>query len=162
MEALTGNLGMIICFIVGSGLLLLEAFMPEFGIAGIAGIILEILGILITSRLYGTGWALLATFLVLLLVGAAVFFSYRSFMKGRLGKSDLVLKKEEIPVPNEADALKAWIGKDAVTVSSLRPAGFVEIEGNRLSASTAGGFLEKGTAVEITGVEGDHLVVRKK
>ena len=60
MEALTGNLGMIICFVVGSGLILLEAFMPEFGAAGIAGIILEILGILITSKLYGTGWALLA------------------------------------------------------------------------------------------------------
>ncbi len=162
MEALTGNLGMIICFVVGSGLILLEAFMPEFGAAGIAGIILEILGILITSKLYGTGWALLATFLALLLVGVAIFFSYRSFAKGRLSKSNLVLDKEEAPAPNEASALKVWIGKKAVTVSSLRPAGFVEIDGNRLSASTSGGFLEKGTMVDVIGAEGDHLIVRSK
>lgn len=162
MEALTGSVGMIICFIGGSIAILAEAFMPGFGVAGIIGIILEILAILITSDLYGTGWALLATFLVLLLVGGAVYMSYRSAMKGRLSKSDLVLKKEDIPIPDQTSALKAWIGKDAVVVTTLRPSGFIEIDGNRLSAATTGGFLEKGTPVKVTGIEGDHLVVQER
>ena len=44
MDPVTGNLIMIIGFVVGSALILLEAFMPGFGVAGIAGIILEIIG----------------------------------------------------------------------------------------------------------------------
>ena len=160
MEVLTGSVGMIICFVAGSIAILVEAFMPGFGGPGIIGIILEILAIILTGKLYGTGWALLAAVLVLLLVGGAVYLSYRSAMKGRLSKSDLVLKQEDIPIPDDTSALKAWIGRQAVTVSPLRPAGFVEIDGNRLNAATSGGFLEKGTAVEVTGIEGDHLVVK--
>ena len=40
MDPVTGNLIMIIGFVIGSALILLEAFMPGFGVAGITGIIL--------------------------------------------------------------------------------------------------------------------------
>lgn len=154
----------IICFVVGSGLILMEAFMPGFGVAGICGIILEIVGIINISNLYGTNAALIATFLVLLLVGLAIFMSYRSAMKGRLSRSPLVLKDEEsaVSAANPASALDAWIGQDAVVATPLRPAGFVEVGNVRLSAATSGSFLEKGVTVRIEGVEGDHLVVTRK
>ena len=158
------DLLIIICFVVGSALILMEAFMPGFGVAGIAGIILEIVAIINVSNAYGTNAALIATFLVLLLVGLAVFMSYRSAVKGRLSKSPLVLKDEEsaVSAANPASALDAWIGEDGVVATPLRPAGFIEIGSTRLSAATSGAFLEKGTAVHVQGVEGDHLVVVRK
>ena len=73
---------MILCFIVGSGLIIAEAFIPGFGIAGISGIILDAVAIWATWRLFGVGGALIALAGVLLLIGLAVFFSYRSAMKG--------------------------------------------------------------------------------
>ncbi len=154
----------IICFIIGSGLILLEAFMPGFGVAGIAGIILEVIAIINVNSVYGGQAALIATFLVLLLVGLAIFMSYRSAVKGRLSKSPLVLKNEESPVPSAsaAAALETWVGQDGVVATPLRPAGFIEVGNVRLSAATSGAFLEKGTAVQVTGVEGDHLVVLRK
>ena len=57
MDPVTGNLIMIIGFVIGSALILLEAFMPGFGVAGITGIILEIIAIVMTASLYGTTWA---------------------------------------------------------------------------------------------------------
>ena len=51
-------------------------------------------------------------------------------------------------------------GKEAVVATPLRPAGFVDVGGQRLSAASSGDFLEKGVRVQITGAEGDHLVVR--
>ena len=154
----------IICFIIGSGLILLEAFMPGFGVAGIAGIILEVVAIINVNNVYGGQAALIATFLVLLLVGLAIFMSYRSAVKGRLSKSPLVLKNEESPAASAAaaSALEAWVGREGVVATPLRPAGFIEIGSNRLSAATSGAFLEKGTAVQVKGVEGDHLVVVRK
>ena len=160
MDPLTGNLVMIICFIVGSGLIMLEAFMPGFGAAGIAGIILEIVAVVFTGLTYGATAAVIATFAVILLIGLAVFLSYRSAVKGRLSRSPLVLKNEEAAAPDTA--LDQWIGQEGVVATPLRPAGFIEIGGTRLSAATSGAFLEKGTPVSVKGVEGDHLVVVRK
>ena len=145
MDPVTGNLIMIIGFVVGSGLILLEAFMPGFGVAGIVGIVLEIVAIVLTASMYGTTWAVIATFAVLLLIGLAVFLSYRSAIKGRLSKSPLVLKNEESaqPVSDAAAAMAKWISRVGTVATPLRPAGFIEIDGTRLNAATTGDFLEK-------------------
>ena len=162
MDPVTGNLIMIIGFVIGSVLILLEAFMPGFGVAGIAGIILEIVAIVMTASLYGTTWAVIATFAVLLLIGLAILLSYRSAMKGRLSKSPLILKNEESAQPvSDTAAMAAWISREGTVATPLRPAGFIEIDGTRLSASSSGEFLAKGTPVKVTGAEGDHLVIRK-
>ena len=161
MDPFMSNLIMILCFVVGSGLIILEAFMPGFGVAGIFGLILEITAIVFTGRNYGTPWALGATFGVLLLIGAAVFISYRSALHGRLSKSALVLKDTEEASPVSAPSSDTWLDKKGVAVSALRPAGFIEIDGVRLNAATSGEFLEKGTPVLVTGKEGDHLTIRK-
>ena len=160
MDASVGTLIMILCYVFGTGLIILEAFMPGFGIAGIGGIVLEIAAIALTNTYFGLTWSLIATFAVILLIGIAVFTAYRSAMKGRLSKSPLVLKETEESVSPVPDAQK-WLEKEGTAVTALRPAGFVEIGGVRLNASASGEFLEKGTPVIVTGAEGSHLVVRK-
>ena len=161
MDASMGTLIMILCYVFGSGLIILEAFMPGFGVAGIAGVVLEITALILTNTYFGMTWSLIAAFLVLLFIGAAVFLSYRSAMKGRLSKSAIVLKDTENTVAAAAPALSDWLDREGTTVTSLRPAGFIEIGGTRLNASTAGEFLAKGPAVRVVGAEGDHLVIRK-
>ncbi len=161
MDVSTGTLIMIICYLFGSGLIILEAFMPGFGIAGFAGAAMEIAAIILTHRYFGLMWSLIATFLVLLFIGIAVFLSYRSAMKGRLSKSALVLKDTENSAPSASPAVQEWLDKEGTAVTALRPAGFIEIGGTRLNASTSGEFLAKGTPVRVVGAEGDHLVIRK-
>ena len=150
---------MILCYIFGSGLIIMEAFMPGFGVAGISGVILEIAAIVLTNRFFGVTWSLIATLLVLLFVGTAVFLSYRSAMKGRLSKSALVLKDTEESGPI-APAANEWLDREGTTVTAFRPNGFIEIGGSRLNASTSGEFLAKGTPVRVVGAEGDHLLIR--
>ncbi len=160
MDASVGTLVMILCYVLGTGLVIMEAFMPGFGVAGIAGLILEIAAILLTNQFFGLTWSLIATFAVLLFIGVAVFISYRSAMKGRLSKSALVLKDTEDSVSSAPD-MQSWLNREGVAVTALRPAGFIEVDGTRLSASTSGEFLSKGTSVQVVGAEGDHLVIRK-
>ena len=160
MDPFALNLIMIIGFIIGSGLIITEAFIPGFGIAGICGIILEVIAIFCCGSLHGTGTALLALAGVLLLIGLAIFLSYRSAQSGRLSRSNLVLKNTE--AAEEKVPADRWLEKEAVAVTALRPGGTVEAEGVRLNAASEGDFIEKGTAVIISGSEGDHLVVRRK
>ena len=159
MDPVFGNIIMAICFIVGSGLIILEAFMPGFGVAGIFGLVLEVSALVLTGNLYGTTWALIATFCVLALIGIAVFISYRSAMKGRLSKSPLILKDTAVVPSEEKQAETPWIHRDGIVATPLRPAGFIEIDGTRLNASTTGDFLDKGAQVTVTGIQGDHLIV---
>ena len=160
LDFISGNLLLILCALAGLGLLLTEAFMPGFGIAGVSGIILEIIAIYLTWAGHGLVAGLFMTLGVLLVIGLAVFLSYRSAMRGRLSKSDLILKDTQEAAVPVTDALRSWIGKEAVVATPLRPAGFVDVGGQRLSAASSGDFLEKGVRVQITGAEGDHLVVR--
>ena len=160
MDPFALNLIMILCFIVGTGLIIAEAFMPGFGVAGISGLVLEIVAVWAVWRLHGLRTALLAMLAVGVLIFLAVFFSYRSAMNGRLSKSHLVLNETEEAAAGASP--DRWIGQEAVVVTALRPAGFIEAGGERLNAASSGDFIEKGVPVVITGVEGDHLVVRKK
>ena len=160
MDISTGTLIMILCYVFGTGLIVMEAFMPGFGIAGIAGIILEIVAIVLTSTTFGMTWGIIATFAVLLFIGIAVFLSYRSAMKGRLSKSALVLQSTEDETPS-TPSLQTWTDREGTAVTALRPAGTIEIDGTRLNASTSGEFLPKGSPVRVTGAEGDHVLIRK-
>lgn len=160
MDPFALNLIMIIGFVIGSGLIIVEAFIPGFGIAGISGIILEIVAIFCCGKLHGTGTALLALAGVLLLIGIAIFLSYRSAKKGRLSRSNLVLNATESA--EEKPTAKKWLHKEGVAVTALRPIGTIEADGTRLSAASEGDFIEKGADVVITGSEGGHLVVKRK
>ena len=160
MDPFSLNLIMIIGFVIGSGLIIVEAFIPGFGVAGIGGIVLEIVALRCCWLLHGTVTALLALAGVLLLIGLAIFFSYRSAMNGRLSKSHLVLNSTEAPAGDSRP--DHWIGKEGITVTALRPSGQIEIEGTRLIAASTGDFIEKGAPVLVTGIEGDHCVIRRK
>ena len=160
MDQFSLNLIMIIGFVLGSGLIVLEAFIPGFGVAGICGVVLEIAALYCCWQLFGVGTALLAFVAVLVLIGVALLISYRSAMNGRLSKSPLVLKDTEEAAGPSAQA--DWTGKTGTAVTALRPAGEVEIAGVRMNASSAGEFVAKGTEVTVTGTEGGRLVVRAK
>ena len=87
MDQFSLNLIMIIGFVLGSGLIVLEAFIPGFGVAGICGVVLEVAALYCCWQLFGVGTALLAFVAVLVLIALALLISYRSAMNGRLSKS---------------------------------------------------------------------------
>ncbi len=159
LDFITGNLPLILCALAGFGLLLAEAFMPGFGVAGILGIILEIVAVYLAWTTHGMVFALIFTGVLILVTGLTVFLSYRSIMRGRLSRSALILKDQEEAEKPRSAVLSAFMGAKGVTATALRPAGFIEIDGQRVNAASRGEFLEKGTPVQVTGTEGDHVIV---
>ncbi len=161
MPFISGDLVLILSLIIGSALVILEAFIPGFGIAGISGIVLEVIAIYAAWNTHGIVFALLLTLGVLILIGCAVFLSYRSAMKGRLSKSSLILKDTEETADTGEHPLASLVGLKGVTVTALRPGGTVEISGRRVPAASGGDFMDKGQSVAVTGTEGDHVLVQK-
>ena len=53
------------------------------------------------------------------------------------------------------------IGKEGTSLTILRPAGMVRIDGQKYSAVTGGEFIEKDKPIKVVKVEGSRVVVRQ-
>lgn len=153
----------LICLAVGMIMLIIELFTPGFGISGIVGIICLATSILLQ---YAWGNTRVATYLlaiVLLIILLAVLWFVRSFQRGRLSRSFLVLNEsiDSASTPDVSAAKSELIGKAGVTLTPLRPSGIAFINGKRLDVMATGTFIDADTPVEIVNAEGMHILVRE-
>ena len=162
LEIIAANLPIIICFLIGIGLLIMEAFMPGFGAPGITGIVLEVITLVMTWFEHGPIATLAMLLIVLLVLAIAISASLRSIASGRLSKSSLVHADTE---SNEdgyrsVEDLAVFMDKEGTATSVLRPTGIADFDGVRLNVSSEGDFIPAGTKVRIIKVEGAKILVR--
>ena len=150
----------IICVLAGVILLIVEAFMPGFGVPGISGIILLLAGVAMTWYEYGAMVGLGTTVAVLALVGVAISVSLKSASSGRLSKSDLILNDTETPPSENAD-MQLRVGKEGVVKNTLRPVGTAEFDCGKLHVTSDGEYVSEGQKVRIVRVEGTQIFVNK-
>ena len=150
----------IICVLAGVILLIVEAFMPGFGVPGISGIILLLAGVAMTWYEYGAMVGLGTTVAVLALVGVAISVSLKSASSGRLSKSDLILNDTETPPSENAD-MQLLVGKEGVVKNTLRPVGTAEFDCGKLHVTGDGEYVSEGQKVRIVRVEGTQIFVNK-
>ncbi len=156
----------VIALVTGLGLLCIELFLiPGFGVTGILGIVLILVGLmtLMTPRLptFSLSWnigsevilqrlaylsaALIATVAFILTLGRR--FAWRS---------PFILKEvESPPLPSEFPP----IGAKGEAYTQLRPSGKVKISGQLYDAISEWEFIEKGTPIIILRQEGNKVVV---
>ena len=162
IELIAANLPIIICFVIGIGLLILEAFMPGFGAPGITGIILEVITLVMVWFTHGPLATLAMLLIVLLVLAIAISTSLRSITSGRLSRSSLVHSETE----NNEDGyrsttdLNIFLDKEGMTSTVLRPTGIADFEGVRLNVSSEGDYLPAGTKVRIIKIEGAKILVK--
>jgi len=146
----------LIMFITGLLLLVVEIFIPGFGIAGISGIILLVLAAVIQAK--NITQALILIVLIGLIVGAVLLIFFRSASKGTLYKSDIVLKEKSNEVKNIAEVQPGDIG---TSLTTLRPAGMALINGIKYDVISQGDFITKDMPVKVISVEGNKIIVRE-
>ena len=154
------NLPIIVCFVLGIGLLIMEALMPGFGIAGFSGIALEIVALVLTWQQHGTMGMLL---IVLSVLAIAISTSLHSLTKGKLSKSSIVNSHTESTDAGyrSAEDMQVFLGREGTATTALRPTGLGEFDGVRLNVVSEGDFIENGTKIRVTQIEGSRIVVKK-
>ena len=172
----------VILLCIGLALLALELFViPGFGITGILGIVLTIIGLFAlmipgigklnildpgTFQLVGIAfiqrlaWLSAALILsVVIIIFLAKFFSHRYF---RFSK--LILKGEQEAKKGYLSGISSEMmpdeGEKGETVSPLRPSGKVHIGDNLFDATTRGEYIKSNVVVEIIKIEGSKVVVQ--
>ncbi len=151
----------VLLIILGAVLLVLEIFIPSFGLLSVCAVAAEVGGIwLFFKASPATGW--IGVGIAAVLVPIVWVITYKMFPKTSFGKSVTLQgpereKGDAIPDTNE---LLEMIGKTGVVISPLRPVGMCEFDGERLECVAETGFVEKNKTVEVIHVEGTQLTVR--
>jgi len=153
----------------GVTLLFVEIFvLPGFGVAGVLGI-LAILGALIfslvgagdTSEVVLTATGRVVSSLLIALVASLVMLRFLP----RLPFGRRLILEAGLPTlqgyGSAPDSDRRWLGKRGRASTSLRPAGIVEIEGERVDVVSDGELIDAGQLVEVTRVDGNRIVVRR-
>jgi membrane-bound serine protease (ClpP class) len=162
-------------FFLGFILLMVEIFvLPGFGVAGILGILLIIVGLVLSLQRFtipditGAPWELDAMLSAVgrvlfgLVAGSILFFIVVRYLRHApvLGRmvlaTELTTDKGYVADIEEASGL---VGKRGIVISPLRPSGKVEIGENTIDVVAEGDFIEKGEEVEVVYIEGTKIVV---
>lgn len=152
----------LVLFLIGMALLIIELFLPGFGVSGICGILCLVAVIVIqfTTNRASVAWIVTGTILLILLLMILLFM--RSLKKGMLFRSPIVLKEqiEAEAIKPSSESLEELIGKTGKTVTPLRPSGIVLIDGKRYSVETQATFVDKDAEVTVLAVDGTKITVR--
>lgn len=147
-------------YVVGLVLLMIEALMPGFGAAGISGVVLVIISIvMISSSFYQAILLLIGTILVAVLLVIALYrLGYgKRFVKSMILNTEQ--KNEEGYVSSKG--YEKYLGKHGTVITPLRSAGTVLIDGKRVDAVSEAEFIEKDTEVEVIKIEGSRIIVKR-
>jgi membrane-bound serine protease (ClpP class) len=164
----------IIALFVGILLLMAEVFViPGFGVAGIAGIILTVMSLVLIMlnndffnfEFVAMGDIIRATFaaiggisggMLLLFFGGARLTETKAFQ--RMALTDQQESSQGFSVNTSSIDM---LGKKGISHTVLRPSGKVFINEIVYDAFTRGEYVEKGESIEVVGIEGVTLRVKK-
>ena len=152
----------IICVLVGVVLLVVEVFMPGFGIPGISAAVLLLAGIVMTWYEYGAKIGLAVAVSVLALMGVVISISLKSVKSGKLANPDFMLEGAvNDGGKSDREQMKKLMGKEGMALTALRPVGAAEFDCGKMNVQSDGEFIEKGAKVRVIKVNGTTVYVKK-
>jgi membrane-bound serine protease (ClpP class) len=167
----------ILVFVLGIILIGLEVFViPGFGITGISGIVLVVLGLSLsmvdavslhemgTLNLAPLGNAMLLVLLSILIAVGLVFAFAPSLFRSKAFRN-LVLVKAQTTTEGylSVDAAEHdKVGKTAIVATDLRPSGKIELDGELFDAQSFGDYIPRGQKVIIVKFGQGQLYVKKQ
>ena len=154
---LAASLPIGLCLLLGAGLVILEVFLPGFGLPGISGLVLISAGVILAAVHHGMLTAVVTLLIVIALLALVVSWVMRTASKGAYHSELFLSEKDTL---DSKEDMQVLVGRKGRTSSVLRPAGIGDFDGVRLNVVTEGGFLEKDMPIEIVGVDGARIVVR--
>ncbi len=149
----------VILFIMGILLLIIEAFVTGFGVLGAGGIVALAASILLSAA--STGEGLRNLIISIILAGIIIAISFRYLVKSNWLQNIILSYKEDKDLGYVGPkSFMELVNKEGVALTTLRPSGTAEIEGERVDVVSEGGYVPRGARVRVVNIEGSRVIVR--
>ena len=147
-------------FATGMLLLVVEGIVPGFGLPGIAGIIFVLAGTVLAMGSLASAIASLSIAIIITTVVTIILLKlgFRSKLLDRV-----ILKAEHNKEKGylSVDSSDIYLDKVGISITELRPSGFIEIDGKKLDVLSDSSFIPKDVQVQVFRVEGSKIFVRR-
>jgi membrane-bound serine protease (ClpP class) len=157
------------------GLLFLELLVPSGGLLGLLCGVAAISSIIAFFQ-YDTAFGIAALLAYALLTPILLVFVFKLWIHSPLARRMVLGGDDESENDGEQDnvgateqarlqrleQLRQLIGAEGVTITALRPVGFVKINGQRLDAMAETGVIEADTPVVVTDAYDNQIKVRPR
>ena len=146
---------------LGLTMLILELFVPSFGLLGISGIYLVIESFLAINNIDNAMLYIIISLIASAIIGmiiGKIFFRNMEKNKLVLNKSFNDIKGNNLQHTVNKEEL---LNEIAVVNKVLRPSGTIELNGTIYNAVSNGSFISKGKKVIIERIENSQLYVRE-
>ena len=146
-------------FMGGILLILFEFYTPGVGMFGVAGVGCIFGSIFLALGSDSSALSIISTSLIIAVVTFLIIIRYLPSSKLW---NKLILKDSETLEAGFAssDDFRKYSGKVGTTVTPLRPAGIIAIEGIQLNVVSEGQFIEQGMKVRVVSVSGNRIIVK--
>lgn len=158
----------VLLFVIGLTLVIGDLFfVTGFGLLAVPGFVLMFVSIFLSlmGRMDLWTWDSAGLAVRPIMISLLLTLVIGGIMLKRLPKTTtwqrVVLNEQETGYQAAPAEYRSLEGKEGRTLTDLRPAGTAEVDGQRVSVTTEGDFLEKDTEVKVVEVEGVRIVVRR-
>ena len=146
--------------LVGVLVIIAEVILPSGGLLSVLAISIFGYSLYIVFQQMSTAVAMAFVVADIILIPVVVIISFKM-----MAKSSVTLKSElksEDGVTSQPPELEGFLGKEGMTLSTLRPAGCARIDGRRADVVSRGEFIEKDRDVFVVAVTGNQIIVKEK
>jgi len=148
--------------VIGIAAILLELFLPSFGVIGIAGAGCLIAAVVLAYRNLGVTMGTVLLLSTLVAVPSLVFAGLKLFPKTFVGKWLILWDRQSGEYRASGEGVPADLAdREGVSLTDLRPSGTARIGERKLSVVTEGEYIGKGESVKVIAVEGSRVVVKR-
>lgn len=153
----------IVLFTAGLLLIVFEIFVPEFGVAGIIGVVLLISGLYMTIGDIGQTVRDLS-FSVVITAGVIIYLIKNGYSLSNVNKLILQTNMQTSNKQASVEKEKINVDTEGIAVTPLRPSGKVSFGDDPAlyDVLSTEGHISEGTSVIVDKVKGTKITVRKK
>ncbi|MEO5930206.1 MAG: NfeD family protein [Candidatus Kapaibacterium sp.] len=160
----------VLIFVAGVLLLMLEIFViPGFGVVGVLGILLIFGGLFLAlvGGFNGISYQSLAVPLYTMIASLLGLFILIALMIKYLPASRTFSRFVLVSPATSSDAILAGVdyqrlvGHTGAALTTLRPSGVAQLDGDRFDVVSDGSFIQAGESVRVVKVTGRNIVVRR-
>jgi len=150
----------VIMQVIGSAVIITEIIIPSAGLLSVVAICLfgYSIYLVFTTVSDFAGFVFICADMVviplLIIYGIKLMARSPVTLRKKLSKSD--------GFTSQSQELEGYTGFEGEAVTNLRPSGTALIDGKRLDVIARGEYIEKGSRIVVSAVEGNQVIVKRK
>jgi membrane-bound serine protease (ClpP class) len=144
--------------ITGIALVIVEMFIPNFGIVGFLGLTALAFAAVLTALYIPMGWVMVVAGLIFVIIS---FHFLLKWLRNKQLCGHFILMDILAPDKKALDNYEALAGKEGVTDIPLKPFGTALFNGVKVDVVSEGAYVPKGRTVKVVNVENNRVIVRE-